>query len=121
MKTVCILLVDDEVALLDVLVHLFHTLDSSIEVVTASSASEAYDAWLARSEIALVLSDVQMPQGSGIGLARRLRAAGYLGVVVLMSGGVTPVDCRYTFLQKPIHIEDLRALVDQAQDYLDQL
>ena len=111
-----ILVVDDEPGLLQfvgmILKQNGHT------VLSASSGVEAlmlYSSY--RSEIHLVLTDVQMPGMNGIELAERLRAVHPTVKVVLMSGFVpddieVPKDLQ--LLTKPFLPDRLVAAVEQT-------
>ena len=64
----CCLIVDDEPALRQVLVHLMRS--DGFTCIEAGDGEEALAA-LARHDVTLVLSDLQMPKLDGMGLLRR--------------------------------------------------
>jgi two-component system, cell cycle sensor histidine kinase and response regulator CckA len=111
-----ILVVDDEPSLLQLVIMILK--QNGHTVLSASSGVEAlmlYSSY--RSEVHLVLTDVQMPGMDGIELARRLRALNPSVKIVLMSGFVPddielPKDLQ--LLSKPFPPNLLVAVVDQT-------
>lgn len=80
-----ILLVDDEPSVRDILCALLSA--SGYRIFTASSGKEALDTYRANlNEIALVLTDVSMPDGDGFSLAAELRRSNVELPIVVMSG-----------------------------------
>lgn len=84
-------------------------------VLTAANGVEALDAFQShRAEIALVISDVVMPEMGGAELFQRLQLAGHR-VRFLFTSGYTPPDVEATakipsgilFLMKPLTVADL--------------
>ncbi len=84
-----ILLVDDDVALLDVLSLAFE--DAGHEVQRAKDGVEAL-ASLKRARSELVVCDVTMPRLDGLSLCRQLRAAGDAIPIVLLTSRDTEID-----------------------------
>jgi CheY-like chemotaxis protein len=111
-----VLVVDDEPSLLRLVIMILK--ENGHTVLSASSGVEAlmlYSSY--RSEIHLVLTDVQMPGMNGIELARRLRALNPSVKIVLMSGFVPddielPKDLQ--LLSKPFPPNRLVSVVDQT-------
>ncbi|MBC2836265.1 hybrid sensor histidine kinase/response regulator [Paragemmobacter straminiformis] len=82
-----------------------------IATVLARSGAEGLAA-LAEGEFDLVITDHEMPDMDGVGLARALRAAGWSGPVILASSGMAGLEGgeRALFasvLQKPVHRAEL--------------
>jgi two-component system, OmpR family, response regulator len=105
-----ILIVDDDPAILEVLVRALTS--SELRVTTARRVSIAKDI-LVRQTVDLVIADARIPGETGIALAR---AAGDLGIdTIIMSGdrewtaeqGIAPEQ----YLAKPFDLCDLRSLV----------
>lgn len=117
-----ILIVEDEEAIARLTTRILS--ESGYRVLTAHSPSEALKAVEAHSsEIALLLTDVVMPEMNGRELADRLRASHPSLRTLFMSGytadaiahrGVLETGLR--FLQKPFSPEDLAAKVREALD-----
>ncbi|HSL74865.1 MAG TPA: response regulator transcription factor [Ilumatobacteraceae bacterium] len=91
---------------------------------TAESGVDAWDSLAARSDVDMVLLDVNLPDVSGIEIARRRAEAGAKGVVVLMSTA-DPADLPADafdrgvagFLPKErLTTQELRAIWDDAND-----
>ena len=90
-------------------------------VVEAQNGIEALDAWAQRgSDIAIIVTDVVMPQLGGRELVRRLREQGATVPVLFISGyaeGTTPERTddtgRSVFLAKPFDIDVFVRLVTE--------
>jgi two-component system, NtrC family, response regulator AtoC len=82
MKSIEVLVVDDEPAIRKVLAA--HLNRSGMNVQEAASGSEAL-AYLGKGGIDVVISDIQMPDFSGIELVRRARAAGIETSFIMMT------------------------------------
>jgi len=92
------------------------------QTLAAANGCEALDLfWHHADEIALVLSDMVMPEMGGMALSYALREKGYAGQIVILTGhpmhvsgddlssqGIT------TWLQKPVSLEKLAQVVTQA-------
>lgn len=83
-----VLVVDDEPEIREVLV--FFLKKFKLRVLATSNGREAIDAYESHaSDIKLVISDMKMPEMSGVELAQQLRSAqGYEGGFFLITGGV---------------------------------
>jgi len=117
-----VLIVDDELEVVEMLRE-FLAFDRAIyEIVTAGNSSEAL-AILDREEIALVLSDVVMPEINGIELLDKIkRRFPEVGVILMSSYGtaemrdkIQPLDC-LRFIEKPFAISELRQLLRENLD-----
>ncbi len=105
-----VLVVDDEPALVDILVEILT--DAGYDASGAGDGLAAL-AMVERERPALVLSDVQMPRLDGIGLAARLRQRSI--PVVLMSAVRWPHQMTdVAFLAKPFDLDELLVTVDAA-------
>ncbi len=80
-----VLLVDDEVDILEILVFAFA--DAGFETVVASSPSAAI-ALLQTHVVDVILTDVAMPEGSGLDILAEVRRLGRPTPTFLMSGFV---------------------------------
>jgi DNA-binding NtrC family response regulator len=113
-----ILIVDDEEGLRDLLGDEFVTLGWSVSV--ASGGREAF-ALLSASPVDAVLSDVRMPNGDGIELARAVRAMGgarplmflYTGYGTVALGDPAALGVHAIF-GKPFDLEQLTTAIAQA-------
>jgi DNA-binding NtrC family response regulator len=101
-----IALVDDEPTVLRALTMLLQALKAT--PLPYSSGVEAYEFLLSKPDVNLVLSDLRMPNLSGMQLLRRLRSVGIFTPFLLMSGHATPSEAaetetagRAAFLAKP--------------------
>jgi CheY-like chemotaxis protein len=94
-----------------------HALEEYLEAIgyrvrAFSSSVEALHAAQEERDIALLLSDVKMPEIQGDELARRLRQVRPDLPVVFMSGLVDPdIMPHATYAKKPIDLDDLEALI----------
>jgi len=64
-------------------------------------------------DVDLIVSDIQMPNGDGLSLARAVRVSFPRVPVVLISGNVAP-DLGFAFVEKPFLPADLVAAVRKA-------
>jgi len=85
LDTIAVFAVDDHSAFLRSVELVIAATPGFVLVGTAESGLDALDALAGRSDIDLVLLDVNLPDLSGIDVARRLHRAGSRPVVVLMS------------------------------------
>jgi len=79
-KDFTLLIVDDEDDLREIVG--FHFQKAGFNVLTASGGNEAFDL-VQNNKIDLVLSDIQMPNGSGIEMLEKIKAK-FPGVPVVM-------------------------------------
>jgi len=68
-----ILIIDDDPGFLQLMVHLFHTLNEKTKVATASNGAEGFKL-VAQLKPRLVLLDLKMPDIAGADLARMIRS-----------------------------------------------
>lgn len=111
-----ILVVDDE-ALLRMLAA-DHFLDAGFEVLEASDGGQAVTLLASRSDIAAVMTDVQMPgEPDGFTLSRHVRDACPGCAIVVVSGRASPrpgdLAERARYVRKPYHGADMVRLVEQ--------
>jgi DNA-binding response OmpR family regulator len=115
-----ILLVDDNPMLLQTLAVGFTAHD--FEVVTASHGIEALMKFQAHAgDFSAILTDNDMPKMNGHTLVKNLRALGYRGRILVMSGSLSVSDsCAYQdlqvsgFLSKPFEISMVAAMLMRA-------
>ena len=109
-----ILVVDDDEVILD-LVSKILAVDTRHNILTAASGAEALQqSKNYKGEITLLLSDLQMPQMSGVQLATAMTIDRPQLKVLLMSGftdGMLVLNEGWHFLNKPFVASQLRALV----------
>lgn len=115
------LIVDDEQSFLDALSKVFRR--RNVLVQTASSGSEAWDI-LQHTSFDIVLSDLAMPDMSGVELLKKLRSEDNLVPLIIMTGvgsiesAVEAVQFgAYNYITKPVKIHILEELVTQAVEY----
>ena len=94
----------------------------------ARSASEAMRKLEADPEIDLILLDMHLPDGHGLGLLQRLRAAGHLCDVIAVTSARDADVVRHAvaqgvvlYLLKPFSFANFRAKLEQYAAYRDQL
>jgi CheY-like chemotaxis protein len=116
----CILLVDDETVILDVIREILTRL--GYHVLTAGSAAEAVEIYkLGRTEIDLILMGMIMPYNCGDKALRELRAINPEVKIILSSGyseqffsvGGLLEECQ-GFIQKPYGVKDLEEKIEAA-------
>lgn len=98
--------------------------------VVECSEATAVERWVERNQrgthgcpVDLLVADIRLPGMNGLGLVRRLRAAGMRFPVILFSG-CCDVDVRQeaarldiaAFVEKPIDLDALRSLVRRVLD-----
>ncbi|MDQ2999015.1 MAG: response regulator [Chloroflexota bacterium] len=107
-----LLIVDDEPEILDLL----HTIleEEGFRVLAARNGAAALDL-VQRTPVSLVLTDLMMPQLSGLELAQRLRSEPQTAAIplVLMSAALPPQvgDVFTAVIQKPFVIDALLRIV----------
>jgi DNA-binding NtrC family response regulator len=108
-----ILVVDDDAAILRFVSELL--VQSKYHVLTASSGKEALEQSRdCKGDIHLLLSDFEMPEMTGIGLATAITGERPRIKVLLMSGftgGMLVLNEGWHFLSKPFIPSQLRALI----------
>ena len=118
-----ILIVDDEAAVLELVNSMLKR--KGFETTTAGSATEALEAIQASpGEFDILLTDLSMPGPTGVDLLHEATSADDSIVKIVMTGYATvdtAVDClregAYDFIQKPIRLGELIALIKRASEY----
>ena len=105
------LVVDDDELVRRVVTELLE--DCAFAVIEARSGSEALALTRERTDIELVISDVNMPEMDGLQLIRELRRISPTLPVILMSGRPYR-DRSHPFLAKPFTRQGLLACIDRA-------
>jgi len=113
-----ILIVDDEVSVREILADGLNVY--GFETVTAGSAADALEKFQAGS-FDLVLSDIEMPQMTGIQLLKQLKA-GDREIDVVMVTGVIDTDTAVNairdgasdYVTKPFNLEEVRIVVQRT-------
>jgi two-component system, chemotaxis family, CheB/CheR fusion protein len=114
-----IFVVDDDATIRESLREFIEAAGRPAEVY--GSAREFFDTWTPGWNGCLVV-DCQMPDMDGIELVERLRAAGHQLPAIMITGyGDLPLAIRAmkagasSFIEKPIHADELLAAIDHAQ------
>jgi DNA-binding NtrC family response regulator len=112
MRPLQVLLVDDDVSVLGVLTGLLESLGHA--VISADNAGDAELAFSGHAQVELLLSDYNLPETTGLLLAKRFTAHKPELRVILMSGGdpgqetLNEIRSRdWAFLAKPMNHPDL--------------
>jgi EAL domain-containing protein (putative c-di-GMP-specific phosphodiesterase class I) len=116
-----VLLVDDEESIRTIYGSMLE--EAGLDVVTAANAAEALGQ-MRTNKWDVILSDIQMPDISGIELLKKVRAVDLDVPVVLMTGGPT-IDSAieaveygaFRYLRKPMGVTDLQDAVTRAARY----
>ena len=114
-----VIVVDDNAGVLAAAVKVLKQL--AVHVMATTDAFEAL-AWLSASEVAVVVSDYEMPRMNGAELLAHARRQQPAAVRILMTGMQaleTAVDAInrgeiFRYVQKPFDASKLRSIVDQA-------
>ena len=104
-----ILVVDDDEAVRELMAEFLA--GAGFRVVSAMGGYEALRMLQEIPGIALLLTDIRMPDLSGIELARHAKASNPDLHVVLTSGYFSPQAVPYRFIRKPFRLGDLEAVV----------
>ncbi len=118
----CILIVDDEIEITEILADL---LSEDYECIRASSAEEAL-ARLQEREFQLVISDITMPGMSGLDMIPHVKELSPDTVVVMISGMQTVESAigalrlgAFDYLMKPFDLRQVEAVVKRALEHYD--
>lgn len=106
--TARILVVDDDPAVLKVVARMVRRL--GLEVVTAARPSDALARFVAGERFAVILTDIEMPEMSGLDLLDTLAEGGIEIAMITMSG--TYELSSATHLCKPFRLEELQAVLE---------
>jgi len=104
-----ILVVDDDSAVRELMTEFLAS--AGFTVVSAMGGYEALRLLQETPGITLLLTDVRMPDISGIELARQAKAGNPDLHVVLTSGYFAPQPMPYRFIRKPFRLGELEAIV----------
>ncbi len=112
-----ILIIDDEPNVLSVLYSL---LSEKHECKTASSAPEALE-YFKQEQFDLILSDIMMPQMTGLELLERLKLSEDCPVVIFISGNLNIESAigamrrgAYDYVTKPFNLDDVEIAVERG-------
>jgi two-component system response regulator YesN len=124
-----LLIVDDESVIVEGLYHLFQQVaDIELDIITASSGSEALN-WLNRTQVDIVLSDIQMPGLNGIQLMEEIQQR-WPACRVIMFTGYSDFDYVYRSIRHEgvryllksegddVVVDTVRKMVDEIRDKL---
>jgi DNA-binding NtrC family response regulator len=113
--------VDDDKIFRDVLKHLCESMNC--EVVTAADGQEAFEL-IHKQEFTIVISDVRMPNMSGVTLLEAIEKNGYDIPVIIMSGytdyTADEIDQRngVVLMEKPFSAQQLKEIIEQYIPFL---
>ena len=113
-----VLVVDDEPSIREVLAEALDTF--GFDVAQAASGAEAYER-IAKGDIQLVLSDIEMPRETGLSLLKRIKALDP-GIDVIMVTGVVDVQTAIDtirqgasdYLTKPFNLEEVQIVIERT-------
>ena len=111
-----ILAVDDEADLLEITEQFLKM--RGYEPVTASGGHAAFDLWK-KDDFDLVITDMRMPEGSGLDLIQAIRNTGSQVPVIIVTGfshdieEISPFK-PFIIMTKPISLSDLDANIKAA-------
>ena len=113
-----ILVVDDELSMREFLKILLEK--EGYAAQTAANPTEAL-AIVRQGTIDLVISDIKMPGGSGLGLLEELRAGGLSVPVILITAYASPEDAvramkggAYDYITKPFNVPEIKEIIRNA-------
>lgn len=118
MERLSVLIVEDDVQLAEVLARFLRK--QGFEVQTAADARTALEAMLERV-FDIVLSDIRLPDRSGIELLQEIKRA-FPATIVLMMTAFSSIDSAVEavrmgaddYLSKPLQLEDVRMRIERA-------
>jgi response regulator of citrate/malate metabolism len=126
--TVRVLVVEDEQLAAEAHATYTNRIEGFEVAAVARSAGEAARALAADPTIDLVLLDMHLPDGHGLGLLQRLRAAGHLCDVIAVTSARDADVVRHAvaqgvvlYLLKPFSFATFRTKLEQYAAYRDQL
>ena len=113
-----ILVVDDELSMREFLKILLEK--EGYAAQTAANTNDAL-AILRQNRIDLVISDIKMPGGSGLGFLEQMRATGIQTPVILITAYASPEDAvcamkggAYDYITKPFNVVEIKAIIRNA-------
>ena len=104
-----ILVVDDDEAVRELMAEFLSAV--GFNVLSAMGGYEALRMLQETPGISLLLTDIRMPDISGLELARQAKASNPALHVVLTSGYFSPQPMPYRFIRKPFRLGELEAVV----------
>ncbi len=104
-----ILVVDDDAEVREIVAE--YPMDSGHRVLQADGGNEALRMLDHASDVELVISDVRMPDISGIELAERIRREAPFLKVILISGYFVPQQLNRRVLRKPFRMQELEEAI----------
>ena len=126
--TVRVLIVEDEETAAQAHASYVERLDGFVVAGVARSAVATLRHLSADPAVDLILLDMHLPDGHGLGLLRRLRAAGHLCDVIAVTSARDSDVVRHAvaqgvvlYLLKPFNFATFRAKLEQYAAYRDQL
>ncbi len=126
--TTRVLIVEDEALAAEAHAHYVTRIDGFEVAGTARSAGDAARFLTADRSVDLVLLDMHLPDGHGLGLLQRLRAAGHLCDVIAVTSARDTDVVRHAvaqgvvlYLLKPFTFATFKAKLEQYADYRAQL
>lgn len=124
-KPYTLLLVDDSEEILMALEAAF--LDSPYEVIVTTNPLKAYSI-IENQHVDLVVSDIEMPNMTGIELLRKIKAYNGMIRVIIITGYITVNNTLNVFRYgaedlffKPVNLREVRGAVDAAARRLDRV
>src|SRR3989344_1775743 len=121
------LVVDDDDSVRSTLIRMFRNHPAVTELLEAPDGRQALSVVGANSDLALIVTDVDMPVMNGPAMLREMLgmyATTYYALPSVIMGSGVPDNrtkyagvlaaCQGTFLDKPYGVKELLALVDQA-------
>jgi two-component system response regulator PilR (NtrC family) len=119
-KTPVVLIVDDEPNIIEIL-EIF-LIEEGMEVLKSPSGRKALDI-LRRKEVDLVISDIRMPDLSGLELlreAKQLASDTIFIMITAFASTETAIEAlqhgAYDYITKPFRMEELRSIIRRALD-----
>ncbi|OIQ20796.1 MAG: hypothetical protein BM556_02300 [Bacteriovorax sp. MedPE-SWde] len=121
-KNMKILIVDDEVEIIDILTTLIES-EVSCEVVTAETGNQAVSILESTSDIDLILSDYNMPDGNGATVFDHNRSNGNIPFVFVSGGYLEDyedissfyeVNEKNAYIHKPVDFEELITTINNV-------
>jgi two-component system response regulator HydG len=118
-----ILVIDDDVDLLGLITHQIR--EAGHQVIAQADSQQAYDT-LETTPVDLILTDLEMPEVSGLEILKKARTLDPHAMVLVLTGHATietAVEAMkqgaFDYLIKPFPARDLLAVIDKALRYYD--
>jgi CheY-like chemotaxis protein len=107
-----VLVVDDDTDVRHVVAEFLES--CGFRVLTAAGGADALDMLADGARVGVLVSDVRMPDMSGIELAERAKQVQPALRIVLTSGYFLPQPVHHRFLRKPFRLKELEEAVREA-------